>query len=148
MAANIVRLASANDVSAIFTVRTSYKDIQLSYDALYEFDLTEGILTDFIASSCVWVAEANAQVVGFVIADMEGGCVFAVFLLPEHEGRGMGRLLMAEAERHLFIRHHEIWLETDGHEAIRANGFFRKCGWWPAATLGNGDILYTKRRKQ
>lgn len=148
MAANIVRLASANDVSAIFAVRTSVRDNYLSYDDLYELGLTEGVLKDFIASSCVWVAEVNAQVVGFVIADVEGGCVFAVFLLPEHEGRGMGRLLMAEAESHLFIRHQKIWLETDGREAVRANGFFRKCGWRPAATLGSGDILYIKWRGQ
>ena len=91
-----------------------------------------------------WLAEADGKAVGFAMVDAEEGCVFAAFVLPEWEGRGLGRRLMAEAEASLFRRHETIWLETDGRS--RASGFYAHLGWKPTATDGNGDVRFEKKR--
>ena len=42
----------------------------------------------------------------------ETGCVFGLFVRADYEGRGMGRLLLERAERHLFATFDVIWRET------------------------------------
>lgn len=77
------------------------------------------------------------------MVDVEDGCVFAVFVLPEFEGHGLGRSLMEEAETFLFQHHQTLWLETA--EASRACGFYRNLGWHPVENLPEGDIRFEKR---
>ena len=42
---------------------------------------------------CGWVSEIDGRVVGFAIADLSGANVYALFIEPEYERRGIGRLL-------------------------------------------------------
>mgnify|MGYP002143512051 CR=1 FL=1 len=102
--------------------------------------------TLFCANPSVFglICEIEGKAVGFAMVDAEEGCVFAAFVLPEWEGRGLGRRLMAEAEASLFRRHETIWLETDGRS--RASGFYAHLGWKPTATDGNGDVRFEKKR--
>ncbi|WP_425274311.1 GNAT family N-acetyltransferase [Pseudomonas kitaguniensis] len=76
------------------------------------------------------------------MVDVEDGCVFAAFVLPEFEGNGLGRSLMNKAEACLFQHHQMIWLETA--EASRASGFYRNLGWQPVENLPEGDVRFEK----
>lgn len=107
--------------------------------------ITTGRIRDaLLADPCIWVAELDGCIVAFSMADAKDGCVFAAFVRPEHEGRGLGRRLMEPAESFLFERFERIWLETDG--ASRAAGFYRKLGWQITETFENGDVRFEKAR--
>lgn len=141
----IVRIANEADISTIFNIRTRVKENHLSHDQLTAMGITpESIREAITQAPCAWIAEIGGVPVGFSMADIEDGCVFAAFVLPEFEGQGLGRLLMEKAEAFLFQRHPLIWLETA--EASRASGFYRKLGWLAVATLPEGDVRFEKLR--
>ncbi|MFT3688734.1 GNAT family N-acetyltransferase [Paenirhodobacter sp.] len=107
--------------------------------------ITEASVAAMIATDrCAWVAVADEAIIGFSMIDAEEGALFAAFVLPGHEGLGVGRRLVAEAEAQLFARHAVIWLETA--QASRAAGFYRHLGWGNAQEIGGGDIRLEKRR--
>lgn len=54
--------------------------------------------------------------------------------------------MLDAAETALFQHHESIWLITDGHESIRANGFYRRYGWELADAVDERDVRYEKRR--
>ncbi|HSG40598.1 MAG TPA: GNAT family N-acetyltransferase, partial [Thermoanaerobaculia bacterium] len=77
----------------------------------------------------------------------EEGSIFAMFVRPGYEGRGLGRALMREAEAWLFVEGwEEIWLLTGSDPALRANGFYRHLGWRDAGLQADGQIKYVKGR--
>ncbi|WP_339493217.1 GNAT family N-acetyltransferase [Pseudomonas sp. EA_15y_Pfl2_R67] len=138
-----IRLANQADINAIFDIRTSVQENHLSHDQLAEMGITpETIRQAILEVPCAWVAEVDGVPVGFSMADVEDGCVFAAFVLPEFEGHGLGRSLMNKAEAFLFQHHQTIWLETA--EASRASGFYRNLGWQPVANLPEGDLRFEK----
>lgn len=138
-----IRLADQLDIKAIFDIRTSVKENHLSHDQLVEMGITpETIRQAILEAPCAWVAEVDGVPVGFSMADVEDGCVFAAFVLPEFERQGLGRSLMDRAEAFLFQHHQRIWLETA--EASRASGFYRNLGWQPVENLPEGDIRFEK----
>ncbi|MDR5813602.1 GNAT family N-acetyltransferase [Caballeronia sp. LZ033] len=92
-----------------------------------------------------WVAEDAAKVVAFGMANAADATIFALFVRPEYEGIGVGRLLMNAAEQWLFSQAcGEIWLRTDRNPAVRANGFYQRLGWKNEGVQEDGQNQYTK----
>lgn len=141
----MIRPAHARDVTAIFAIRTAVKENPLSLEQLTEMGITpDAVLEMLSVSDCVWVAEINGITVGFAIADKEEGSIFALFVLPEYEGLGLGGKLMNYAEAALFQQHAQIWLETDSHS--RAAAFYQRRGWEAVEQLTGTDKRYQKKR--
>ena len=81
------------------------------------------------------------------MADASDATVFAMFVRPAFEGRGLGRILMKRAEEWLFEQGCvEIWLLTDANRDVRANGFYRHLGWNDAGIQQDGQVKFTKTR--
>lgn len=143
----VVRKARVADVEAIFDIRTSVVQNHLSREQLSDMGITpETLIEMLVADAGIWIAEVDGKSAAFSSVDDEDGSVFALFVHPDFEGFGLGRLLLQEAESALFRNHKTIWLETDGRDGIRANGFYRKHGWIHVDTMANGDVRYEKRR--
>ncbi|MFP3515339.1 GNAT family N-acetyltransferase [Pseudomonas sp. SIMBA_077] len=140
-----LRVAHFDDIDSIFDIRTRVKENHLSREQLAEMGITpDAIREALVQAPCVWIAEIDGICAGFSMADLQDGCVFAAFVLPEYEGLGLGRQLMDKAQTFLFERHPTIWLETA--EASRAYGFYRALGWTPVERLPEGDIRFEKSR--
>jgi ribosomal protein S18 acetylase RimI-like enzyme len=139
-----IREANENDIAAIFDVRTSVLENHLSVDQLIARGITPVAIRDALQEEpCIWVADCGAKIVGFSMSNSDDACIFAVFVRPEFEGRGIGRLLMESAEEFLFERHSSIWLETES--TSRAAGFYEKLGWVRSQTLADGDVRFEKQ---
>jgi ribosomal protein S18 acetylase RimI-like enzyme len=140
-----IRPAFVSDVPDIFHVRTSVRENHLSLEQLAQMGITKEAVAGMIASSpCAWVAIVDDLLVGFSMIDMDEASLFAAFVLPTHEGRGLGRKLVLAAEEKLFERHEEIWLETGRN--TRALGFYRRLGWGNATDAEHDQFRLTKTR--
>jgi GNAT superfamily N-acetyltransferase len=92
-----------------------------------------------------WVAENDGEVVAFSIADFETHSIWALFVLPGFEGRGLGRALLDAAVNWLWSEGAErIWLDTDPHS--RAAGFYERLGWRAAGTTPKGETRFELAR--
>ena len=143
-----IRVAAASDVEALFDVRTSVVENHQSRAELAALGVTPGSVAELLRTSGrAWIAEADGRAVAFSMADGDEGTVFAMFVRPGYEGRGLGRALMAEAEAWLFGQGwDEIWLLTGSDPALRAVGFYVHLGWRAAGPGPDGQTKYTKRR--
>lgn len=140
-----IRLAHQGDIEAIFEIRTRVQENHLSYEQLALIGVTPDSIAQAIADApCIWIAEVDGVPAGFSMGDVEDGCVFAAFILPQFEGHGLGRSLMQQVEAYLFEAHQVIWLETA--QASRASGFYRHLGWHLVKQLPGGDVRFEKHR--
>ncbi len=143
----VIRPARATDISAIFAIRTAVKENTLSLEQLTEMGITPDVIQGMLElSDCIWVAEVDEITAGFTIVDQEEGSLFALFVLPEYEGLGLGRQLMDNAEAALFQQHSRVWLETDSQS--RAATFYLRRGWEAVEQLAGTDKRYQKKRPE
>ena len=100
----IVRSAAENDRDAILRVHanairrgasTHYSRQEI--DAWVAFPAPEGHEAE-LRSGHVFVAEEDGQIVGYGRFDTDTGEVEATYVLPEAQGRGVGKALLAESE--------------------------------------------------
>lgn len=139
------RLALPSDIEGIFNVRTSVKENHLSREEMEQMGINEIVVTDMIEKNrCAWVAVEDDKVIGFSMILPDEGCLFAVFVLPEYEGRGVGRSLVGLAEQELFKHHELAWLETDKNS--RAAKFYMQLGWVKKENVSESDIRLEKFR--
>lgn len=142
-----IRLATLQDIDTLFAIRTSVVQNHLSREQMAKLGITPTVLADSIREApCVWIAEVNGAPAGFSMVDLAGGEVFAMFVQPAYENRGLGRQLMAVAETALFERHDTLFLVTDGRDEIRANGFYQRLGWSVVDQVDGDDVRYQKSR--
>ena len=88
-----------------------------------------------------WIASVNGVTAGFAVADRSLGTIWALFVDPQHEGRGIGRRLHDAVVEWLFAAGAEwIWLSTEAN--TRAERFYRAAGWVSAGTQPNGEIRF------
>lgn len=140
-----VRLATVADIPRIFAVRTGVRENHLSLAQLAALGITPDTIASMLQTAdCAWVCACDGDVVGFSMVDLDDGVLFAAFVLPEHEGRGIGRALVEVAEAALFARHATIGLETAA--SSRAAGFYRHLGWQVVASLDGGDGRMQRHR--
>ncbi len=86
----IIREAKIDDINQIQTVRNSVKENTLSNPNL----VTEADYEEFIMERGKgWVCEIENQIVGFAIADLKENNIWALFVDPEFEKKGIGQLL-------------------------------------------------------
>lgn len=140
-----LRPALPSDIHGLFYVRTAVVENALTAPELEALGITEEAVAEMIsASPCAWVVTEAERIVGFSMIIPEDACLFAAFVLPEFEGRGIGKRLVSVAEAALFDQHRTIWLET-GMDT-RAADFYRYLGWHGETPVGEGDIRLEKHR--
>ncbi|MCU4121616.1 GNAT family N-acetyltransferase [Variovorax sp. N23] len=129
----------------MFKVRASVGENMMTPDELLAIGVTpEAIALAVSSAPCAWVATIDEEVVGFAMVDLDSACLFALFVLPEQEGCGIGTRLTRTCECALFERHPAAWLETAS--GSRAARLYRHLGWGSEVEIGGGDIRLKKQR--
>lgn len=133
-----IRQALVTDIPGIQYVRNAVKENQLSDPAL----VPDADVEDYInRRGRGWVSVADDRITGFSIVSVTDKNVWALFVLPEEEGRGTGRQLHDTMLDWYFSQTREtIWLSTS--PGTRAEQFYRKAGWTEAGTYGKGEIRF------
>ena len=88
-----------------------------------------------------WVCEVDKKIVGFSIADLKDDNVWALFIDPDYEGKGIGKQLHELMLAWYFQQNKDsIWLSTAPN--TRAERFYRKTGWKEKQKLPSGEIRF------
>lgn len=134
----IFRDARVADIPQIQVVRRSVKENVLSNPLLVTDQHCINYLTE---RGKGWVCEIKDHVVGFSIVDLKEKNVWALFVLPEYENRGIGKQLHQLMLDWYFQQTVEtIWLGTGFN--TRAEQFYRNQGWKEAGKNGNDEIRF------
>ncbi|MDB5252058.1 MAG: family N-acetyltransferase [Flaviaesturariibacter sp.] len=133
-----IREARTGDIKQMQVVRNSVTENTLSDPGL----VTDEDCEEFISRRGKgWVCEIADRVVGFAIVDMAENNVWALFLDPAFEKKGIGRLLHQRMLDWYFTQTTKtIWLGTAFQ--TRAEAFYRKAGWAEAGTHGPKEIKF------
>ncbi len=129
----IIREATIFDIPQIQIVRNSVKENMLSDP----YSVTDSDCMEFLTQRGKgWVCEIDNKIVGFAIADLVENNIWALFLHPEHEKKGIGRKLHDIMLNWYFDQNNEnVWLGTSPN--TRAELFYRKAGWLENGYHGN-----------
>ncbi|ATP59109.1 GNAT family N-acetyltransferase [Pedobacter ginsengisoli] len=88
-----------------------------------------------------WVCEVDGQVVGFSIIDLKERSVWALFVDPEFEEKGIGKELHRLMIDWYFEQTTEkVVLGTSPN--TRAERFYNLQGWTPVGSYANGEIKF------
>lgn len=131
----ILRQAKVSDVPAMREVRMAVRENALS---------DPGRITpvDYRAAldelGRTWVVEVDGVIAAFATGYRDGS-IWALFVHPDHEGRGFGKALHATVTAWLWsLGHSRIWLTTA--PGTRAERFYCAQGWMPTGASDGGDI--------
>jgi len=134
----ILREATINDIPQIQIVRHTVKENVLSNPSLVTDEDCEEYLT---VRGKGWLCEADNAIVGFSIVNLKENNIWALFLRPEYEGKGIGRKLHDMMLDWYFNQTKKtVWLGTAPN--TRAEKFYRKAGWREVGMHGKGEIKF------
>jgi GNAT superfamily N-acetyltransferase len=134
----IFREAQVHDIPQIQIVRNLVKENTLSDPSL----VPDKDVYDYITRRGKgWVCEVEETMAGFSIVSLTDHNVWALFIDPLHEKKGIGRRLHDEMMNWYFEKTDiTAWLSTG--PATRAARFYKAAGWKENGTYGKGEIKF------
>ena len=134
----IIREAKIEDIKQIQIVRNSVTENTLSNPNLVTDEDCKAFITE---RGKGWVCEIDQQIVGFAITDLKENNIWALFLDPKFEKKGIGQHLHKTMLDWYFTQtKNTVWLGTAFD--TRAEKFYRKAGWVEVGTHGSKEIKF------
>ena len=133
----MLRQALASDIPGIQCVRRSVRENRLVSTVITDEQVREALEE----TGRGWLVESQGEVVAFAIGNVLTGNIWALFVHPDHERRGYGRLLHDAMLKWLRAQGLDrLWLTTAPH--TRAQGFYEAAGWTSIGSTGQGELRY------
>ena len=138
----IIREANTKDISQMHKVRVMVRENILPDPSM----ITEQEYKDFMLHRGKgWVCEIDETIVGFSIVSVLDKNVWALFVEPGQEGKGIGKKLHDEMLNWYFLQTNEtIWLGTA--PKTKAERFYQKAGWTQTGVRSNGEIRFEMKK--
>jgi len=136
----MLRLAAPSDIAGMQRVRQAVRENRLVSLVVSDADVGRAIT----GNGRGWVVEQRGEIVAFAVANALSGNIWALFVDPEHEGRGHGRRLHDAMVAWLWSRGlGGLWLTTEA--GTRAERFYESAGWHRAGTTASGEVRFEMR---
>jgi GNAT superfamily N-acetyltransferase len=143
------RRALSDDAAELFRVRTSVRENHQTEEELATHGVTRESLARMLESDDArgWCAELTSGIVAFAIARRSERDIFALFVEPGSEGRGIGSTLLDSAV---------AWLSASGSERLRlttgrgtpAQSFYLNRGWADIGTPGSQVVMLERASRR
>ena len=133
-----LRLAPRGDIEAMHQLRLSVRENRLA-------DPRSVVPEDYVSMieehGRGWACEVDGAIVGFAVADHSRRNIWALFVAPGFEGRGIGRALHDAMVAWLFERSRDpLSLATEPN--TRAERFYSAAGWRRKGMAANGEVRF------
>ncbi len=135
----MIRKAARADLPRIFEIRAAVKENRLRDPSRVTVEMCEW----FIDHAAFWLWEENGVVCGFSAGDPRDGTIFALFIDPAYEGRGIGQVLLPLACKTLREAGHRA-ARLDTAAGTRAEKFYREGGWEEIGRKPDGQIVFQR----
>lgn len=133
-----IREAIVDDIKQIQIVRNSVTENALSDPNLVSDKDCEEYIT---LRGKGWVCEMDKQIVGFAIVDLKENNIWALFIHPKFERKGIGLALHNKMLDWYFMQTKDkVWLGTAFN--TRAEIFYKKAGWTEVGLHGKKEIKF------
>ena len=137
--ARLVRRATVEDIADMMALRLSVRENRLFHPG----QVTADDCLPYVRRGHMWVWEEDQEILGISASDCETGWIWALFVRPGHEGRGIGRALFAAAcEALLEAGLRTLRLSTDPD--TRAAAFYRTAGWRETGRTPEGELIFER----
>lgn len=140
-----VRDARPEDAAACIDLRGRTRENAFSAAQLAERGITvdswaAGIAQGDSIGRIAWDSERMA---GYCFAGRDSGEVLVLALLPDYEGRGIGRQLLQDVvSLARDAGHQRLFLACSADPRSRSHGFYRRLGWRPTGGVDEaGDEI-------
>ena len=145
------REVKPQDFDRCIEIRGMTRDNPIPAETLKEFGVTKEAWVPQVRDKRIVgvVAEYNDEVIGFCSGDVSTGEVLVLALLPDYEGRGLGKNMLGIVADKLFsFGMDKLWLAASPNSEIRAHGFYRHLGWVPTGVIDtNRDEVLEYNKK-
>lgn len=132
------RTASVSDIPMIQFVRHAVLENRLSDPGLVTDNDVEEYITE---RGKGWVCETEGRVVAFSIVSVKDKNVWALFVQPGYDKKGIGKKLHNEMLDWYFTQTNEtLWLSTA--PGTRAEQFYLMMGWEQTGITKSGEIKF------
>lgn len=138
-----VRTATLADIDQMHRIRMSVRENALHDPRSIQHHHYVTMLNERGQS---WVAQVQDQIVGFAVADLPLSSVWALFVDPAFEGRGVGRHLHDTMMAWFFDRGVTV-VRLSTTPATRAERLYLKAGWKFVGRNPDGEVCYELRKE-
>jgi GNAT superfamily N-acetyltransferase len=133
----LIREATIFDIEELHKIRVAVNENRLS-------DPNKISVQDYRQYLTVrgkgWIAEKGGNIIGFSIVDTIDHSVWALFVHPAFESRGVGRQLH-DTMINWYFHVTDVPLTLSTSADTRAERFYRKAG-WNEKGISNGEIIF------
>ncbi len=134
----IIREARLADIEKMQEIRNSVRENALSDPGRITYNNYKEYILD---RGKGWVCELDEQIRGFAVIDMLDHNIWALFVQPGFEQKGIGKKLHDHMLDWYFTDHNQtLWLSTAPQ--TRAENFYRKAGWKEKGLHGKAEIRF------
>ena len=135
----MIRLATLSDIPRLMEIRGSVRENRLS-------DPSRVTLADYrwhVMHAPIHVWEEDRVIKGLSAGDPRDGSIWALFVDPRFEGRGIGQALISAACSAVAAAGHRVArLSTEA--GTRAERFYLRNGWLAKGYTESGEIIFIK----
>lgn len=140
------RTAIPDDIAACIELRGKTRENAVSVERLRALGVTlESWSADVADGNYLgYVCEEEGRMVGYCFGDKTTGEIVVLALLPEWEGKGIGKRLLDRVVRDFVtLGYRRVFLGCSSNPAVRSYGFYRHLGWRSTGTFdaANDEVL-------
>ena len=140
----LYRQATIEDIPELHRVRMAVRENVLNNPHLVKPDDYMRFLTTHGKG---WLCEVKNEILGFAIIDTANKNIWALFIHPDHEKKGIGKKLHNLMLDWYFSNfNNKLWLGTAPD--TRAAVFYKKAGWEEKGLMANGELRFEISRTQ
>ncbi|MDO8052017.1 GNAT family N-acetyltransferase [Janthinobacterium sp. SUN211] len=124
--------ARAEDTPAFIDLRGRTRQNAVSAERLAEVGITADTWAEMMHSGSLpgHVCHHDGQLAGYCFGERDTGEIVVLALLPEFEGRGIGKTMLERVMTDLRAQGHQrLFLGCSDDPASRSYGFYRYLGW-------------------
>lgn len=138
-----LRIAEARDFAGMHRVRMAVRENRLVSLILGEKEYVNAISK----TGRGWVVEDGDKIVGFAVGNRVTGNIWALFVDPDYEGRGIGQRLHDTMVAWLWDQGLDhLWLTTAPN--TRAERFYQRAGWSRRGLGDDGEVRFELTRQR
>lgn len=145
VAVPVFRPAVPADAAMCIEIRGRTRENTFSAAELQALGITQASWSEGIEDGSLpgVIACVDGRMAGYCFGDRDSGEIVVLALLPEHEGKGLGKALLQHVvEDFRRLGMHRLFLGCSSDPLVRSHGFYRHLGWQPTGEIDDlGDEI-------